>query len=75
MTTLILRELAKTLDVGPRDALDIAREHGVRIFWHEGARFTLDQLDRYLKRDHIDDPTPELEFDSTPSLEDYLKAG
>jgi len=72
MTALTIRELAKWLDIGPADALDAAKTHGVTEFWHDGQGFDLDQLARYLKRDWMHDPIPELEFESTPALDDFI---
>lgn len=72
MTTLSIRELAKALDVGPADALDIAIQNGVAKFWHEGQRLPQPVRQYLSSREWVYDPKPELEFESTPALDALL---
>ena len=75
MATLSIRDLAEALDVSPADALDIALQNGVQRFWHEGEQVSSpwSGIVEYLhSRERMHDPTPDLEFDSTPALDNHL---
>ena len=57
-------ELARRIDVSPREVLDAAIAAGVRVFWHEGKQFrTPAYLESYLALPRYNDPLPELELD------------
>lgn len=60
-------ELARELDIMPRDVLDELIDAGVRNFWHEGRRLrSVEELKQYLSTSHAVDPLPDLEVDLTP---------
>jgi hypothetical protein len=64
--TTTVGELAKRIDVSPRDVLDAALAAGIHVFWHEGQQFrTPSYLKTYLSMAYHFDPVPELEFDLT----------
>src|SRR4029079_6615511 len=57
--TTTVGELAKRIDVSPRDVLDAALAAGVQIFWHEGQQFrTPSYLRTYLAMAYHFDPVP-----------------
>src|SRR5262245_27366162 len=73
--TTTVGELAKRIDVSPRDVLDAALEAGIQVFWHEGQQFrTPSYLRTYLAMAYHFDPVPELEFDLTPDQVERLGA-
>jgi len=73
--TTTVGELAKQIDVSPRDVLDAALEAGIQVFWHEGQQFrTPSYLRTYLAMAYHFDPVPELEFDLTPDQIQRLAA-
>lgn len=62
-------ELAKRIDVAPRDVLDAAIAVGIGPFWHEGQQFRDPAyLKTYLRLQFLFDPVRELEFNLTPDL-------
>jgi hypothetical protein len=73
--TTTVGELAKRIDVSPRDVLDAALAAGVQIFWHEGQQFrTPSYLRTYLAMAYHFDPVPELEVDLTAEQVQKLAA-
>jgi hypothetical protein len=73
--TTTVGELAKRIDVSPRDVLDAALEAGIQVFWHEGQQFrTPSYLHTYLAMAYHFDPVPELEIDLTPDQVQQLAA-
>lgn len=60
-------ELAKRIDVAPRDVLDAAIEVGVLPFWHDGQQFRkVAYLETYLRLEYPYDPIREIQFDLMP---------
>jgi hypothetical protein len=73
--TTTVGELAKRIDVSPRDVLDAALAAGVQVFWHEGQQFrTPSYLRTYLSMAYHFDPVPELEVDLTADQVQRLAA-
>jgi hypothetical protein len=71
--TTTVGELAKRIDVSPRDVLDASLAAGVQVFWHEGQQFrTPSYLRTYLTMAYHFDPVPELEFDLTSEQAERL---
>lgn len=62
-------ELARRIDVSPRDVLEAAIAAGVRPFSHEGQQFRdAAYLRTYLRLQFHYDPVQEVEFSLTPEL-------
>lgn len=72
-TTFLVGDLARIIDITPRDMLDELVEAGVRVFWHDGQKFrSVEQLSDYLSQTHFFSPLPELEFELGPSQASYF---
>jgi hypothetical protein len=62
--TATVGELAKRIDVSPRDILDAALKAGIEVFWHEGQQFRSPAyLRTYLAMAYHFDPVPEVEVE------------
>jgi hypothetical protein len=71
--SVTIGELARRIDVAPRDVLDAAIAVGVRPFWHEGQQFRdAAYLRTYLRLQCLFDPVRELEFSLEPALAQKL---
>jgi hypothetical protein len=72
-TTYTIGELAKRIDITPREVLDACIEIGVKPFWHEGQQFRdVAFLRTYLAMRHYYSPVPELEFELSEEQEAAL---
>jgi hypothetical protein len=66
-------ELARQIDISPRDVLDAAIAVGIRPFWYEGQQFRdASYLHTFLRMRFHSDPVPYFEFNLTPALTDRL---
>ena len=71
--SVTIGELARRIDVAPRDVLDAAIAVGVRPFWHEGQQFRdAAYLRTYLRLQPLFDPVRDLEFSLEPALAQKL---
>jgi hypothetical protein len=62
-------ELARRIDIPPRDVLDAAIAAGVRPFWFEGQQFRdASYLQTFLRMRFHSDPVPYVEFHLSPEL-------